>query len=162
MKLLLLITVSSALILSGCATSIENCDPTTGDVNIITKFNCKYSGTYDQRIVQKEEVLEHEKVLNNEFKAVLAAIENEKQHVNADLKSKQKSQQALSQSINTLLNQAKKKSNNRKGIQNQINAIDKKLKESQNSPNQSTMQKQLELEDLKNQVIDLQKDLDLN
>jgi hypothetical protein len=36
----------SALILAGCATNARDCDPTTGDVSIITKFNCNYSGTW--------------------------------------------------------------------------------------------------------------------
>ncbi|WIE09586.1 hypothetical protein [Providencia rettgeri] len=161
MKLLPLITLGSVLVLSGCATNVEDCDPTTGDVNIITKFNCKYSGTYDKRIELKQEKLEHEKVLNNEFKAVFAAIENEKRQVNADLKSQQKSQQALNDSINNLLNQARAKSKNSKSIQNQIYSIDQKMKENQNAPERSVMQKQLELESLKNQVLDLQKDLDL-
>ena len=30
----------SALLLAGCATNARDCDPTAGDVSIITKFNC--------------------------------------------------------------------------------------------------------------------------
>lgn len=161
MKILPLLAAISVLLLAGCASNVEDCDPTTGDVSIIKKFNCKYSGTYDKRVEMKEQTLSHEKELNTEFKAVLAAIDNEKSLVNADLKTQQASQKALNQSVSNLLNKARSKSKNRKDIQGQITSIDKQLKENQNSKNPSTMQKQLELENLKNQVMDLQSDLDL-
>lgn len=109
MKFLPLSLVGMTLLLSGCVTNPADCDPTTGDVSIITKFNCNYSGTYDNRIEQKQAILANEKALNTEFRAVLAAIEKEKQQTNASLKSKQASQQALNQSMNNLLNQIRQK-----------------------------------------------------
>lgn len=161
MKLLPLLAAAAALLLAGCASTVEECDPTTGDVSLIKKFNCKYSGTYDKRVDMKEQTLAHEKELNTEFKAALAAIEKEKSLVNADLRTQQASQKALNQSMNNLLVQARAKSKNHSDIQARINTIEKQLKESQNSPEQSTMEKQLELENLKNQVMDLQTDLGL-
>ncbi|ATN01575.1 hypothetical protein I4899_03915 [Proteus cibarius] len=149
------------LLLSGCVTNPADCDPTTGDVSIITKFNCNYSGTYDNRIEQKQAILANEKALNTEFRAVLAAIEKEKQQTNASLKSKQASQQALNQSINNLLNQIRQKTKGQNDIQKQINEIDRQMKATQNNPSKSVMQKQLELDNLQNQVLSLQSDLGL-
>lgn len=161
MKLLPLLAAGTALLLAGCASTPEECDPTTGDVSLIRKFNCKYSGTYDKRVDMKEQTLAHEKELNTEFKSALAAIEKEKSLVNADLKTRQVNRQELNQSVNNLLAQARVKSKNRADIQTRINTIEKQLNESQNSPDKSTMEKQLELENLKNQVTDLQSDLGL-
>ncbi|WP_337236323.1 hypothetical protein [Proteus faecis] len=161
MKLLPLSLVGISLLLSGCVTNPADCDPTTGDVSIITKFNCNYSGTYDNRIEQKQAILANEKALNTEFKAVFAAIEKEKQQTNASLKSKQASQQALNQSMNNLLNQIRQKTKGQIDIQKQINEIDKQMKAAQNNPSKSVMEKQLELENLQNQVINLQSDLGL-
>ncbi|MBG2913901.1 hypothetical protein F9282_18885 [Proteus terrae subsp. cibarius] len=149
------------LLLSGCVTNPADCDPTTGDVSIITKFNCNYSGTYDNRIEQKQAILANEKALNTEFRAVLAAIEKEKQQTNASLKSKQASQQALNQSMNNLLNQIRQKTKGQNDIQKQINEIDRQMKATQNNPSKSVMQKQLELDNLQNQVLSLQSDLGL-
>ena len=161
MKLLPLSLVGISLLLSGCVTNPADCDPTTGDVSIITKFNCNYSGTYDNRIEQKQAILANEKALNTEFKAVFAAIEKEKQQTNASLKSKQASQQALNQSMNNLLNQIRQKTKGQNDIQKQINEIDKQMKSAQNNTSKSVMEKQLELENLQNQVINLQSDLGL-
>lgn len=161
MKFLTLSLVGMTLLLSGCVTNPADCDPTTGDVSIITKFNCNYSGTYDNRIEQKQAILANEKALNTEFRAVLAAIEKEKQQTNASLKSKQASQQALNQSINNLLNQIRQKTKGQNDIQKQINEIDRQMKATQNNPSKSVMQKQLELDNLQNQVLSLQSDLGL-
>ncbi|MCM2368389.1 MULTISPECIES: hypothetical protein [Proteus] len=161
MKFLPLSLVGMTLLLSGCVTNPADCDPTTGDVSIITKFNCNYSGTYDNRIEQKQAILANEKALNTEFRAVLAAIEKEKQQTNASLKSKQASQQALNQSMNNLLNQIRQKTKGQNDIQKQINEIDRQMKATQNNPSKSVMQKQLELDNLQNQVLSLQSDLGL-
>lgn len=161
MKFLPLSLIGMTLLLSGCVTNPADCDPTTGDVSIITKFNCNYSGTYDNRIEQKQAILANEKALNTEFRAVLAAIEKEKQQTNASLKSKQASQQALNQSMNNLLNQIRQKTKGQNDIQKQINEIDRQMKATQNNPSKSVMQKQLELDNLQNQVLSLQSDLGL-
>lgn len=161
MKFLPLSLVGMTLLLSGCVTNPADCDPTTGDVSIITKFNCNYSGTYDNRIEQKQAILANEKALNTEFRAVLAAIEKEKQQSNASLKSQQASQQALNQSMNNLLNQIRQKTKGQNDIQKQINEIDRQMKATQNNPSKSVMQKQLELDNLQNQVLSLQSDLGL-
>lgn len=55
MKFLPLSLAGITLLLSGCVTNPADCDPTAGDVSIITKFNCNYSGTYDNRIEQKKQ-----------------------------------------------------------------------------------------------------------
>ncbi|MEQ4924611.1 hypothetical protein [Proteus hauseri] len=161
MKRLPLSLVGMTLLLSGCVTNPADCDPTTGDVSIITKFNCNYSGTYDNRIEQKKAILGNEQALNTEFKAVLAAIEKEKQQSNADLKTQQANQRALNQSMNNLLSQIRQKTKGQSDIQKQIDDIDKRMKAVQNNPSKSVMEKQLELEGLQNKVLDLQSDLGL-
>ncbi|MEI9533538.1 hypothetical protein [Moellerella wisconsensis] len=161
MKLLSIFILSSVLLLAGCVTNPADCDPTTGDVSLLTKFNCNYSGTYDSRIEQKQAIFDNEKALNSEFKAIYAAIEHEKAQSNASVKSKQKSQTSLNNSVNNLLGQIKQKTKGRADIQKQISNIENKMQETQNNPSKSVMEKQLELESLRGQVFDLQSDLGL-
>ncbi|MEA9391543.1 hypothetical protein SJI19_13490 [Acerihabitans sp. TG2] len=149
--------------LSGCASSMSDCDPTTGDVSIVSKFNCRYSGTYDQRVNVKQQTLTHEQALNHEFKAVLAAIEQEKNQSNSSLKSRQASADQLNRSMNTLLTQLKQKAAGQKKYQKQINDLQTSLDQAQQQqPSQSVLDKQLQLEDLRSQVSSLQQDLELN
>lgn len=149
----------SALLLAGCATNARDCDPTAGDVSIITKFNCNYSGTWDKRVEQKQQTLQHEQQLNKEFNAVYAAIEQEKQQSNASVASKRKSQQALQRSMNNLIAQLKQKNAGRADVQKQIAALENKMKEAQNRPSASEMEKQMELQKLQGQLSELQQTL---
>ena len=148
-----------ALLLSGCATDARDCDPTTGDVNIVTKFNCNYSGTWDKRVDAKKSTLAHEQVLNVEFKAVNDAIEKEKAQSNASVASKRQSQQALQNSLNKLVAQLKTKTAGRADAQKQVAALEKSIKEAQNRPSDSEMQKQMELQKLQGQLAELQSTL---
>ena len=161
MKRLAGLLLPSVLILSGCVTNIDDCDPTTGDVSIITKFNCKYSGTYDKRVEMKQAVLANEQQLNSQFKAIYDAIEQEKRQSNATVAQKRASQKKLNQSVQNLLGELKQKTAGQSDIQKQISDIENKMKSSANNPDASVMQKQLELESLRNQVLDLQSDLGL-
>lgn len=156
MRYLLLI---GTLLLAGCVTNPRDCDPTTGDVNIVTKFNCNYSGTWDKRVEEKTGTLQHEQELNKEFKAVYAAIEQEKAQSNASVASKRKAQQDLERSMNNLMAQLKKKSAGRADMQKQVNDLEKRMKEAQNTPSASSMQKQMELQQLKEQLNELQSTL---
>ncbi|AOR63655.1 hypothetical protein [Pectobacterium wasabiae] len=155
-----LLPVFTALLLAGCVTNPQSCDPTTGDVNIVTKFNCNYSGTWDQRVTEKQQTLQHEQALNKEFNAVYAAIEQEKTQSNASVTAKRKSQQELQRSMNNLVAQLKKKSAGRADAQKEIAALEKSMKEAQNRPSESEMQKQMELQKLQGQLTGLQKMLE--
>lgn len=151
-----LLLAVGTLLLSGCATDARDCDPTTGDVSIITKFNCNYSGTWDKRVDAKQNTLAHEKVLNAEFKAVNEAIEKEKAQSNASVASKRQSQQALQTSLNKLVAQLKTKTAGRADAQKQVADLEKSIKEAQNRRSDSEMQKQMELQKLQGQLADLQ------
>ncbi|MFZ4833133.1 hypothetical protein [Rouxiella sp. Mn2063] len=159
MQLRYLPLLASIVVLSGCATNAADCDPTTGDVSIITKFNCNYSGTYDKRVESKQQTLSNEQALNTEFKAVYAAIEQEKNQVHGDVASKQATYNALNKSMSNLLAQLKKKSAGQAKYQKQIAELETSLKQ-QNTPSKSVMEKQMELEDLRSQVASLQQALE--
>ncbi|OTA20365.1 hypothetical protein Xbed_01591 [Xenorhabdus beddingii] len=154
-----LIMLAAGMVLTGCVTNAKECDPTLGDMSLIAKFNCNYSGTWDQRVVEKEKELQHEQALNKEFKAVYAAIEREKKAGKANLESKRRSQTALHKSLNHLLNQLKTKSVGKANMEKQIAELEDRLRNVSNQPSQSEMQKQLELQQLQSQLNKLQNSL---
>ena len=152
--------VIGVLLLSGCATDVKQCDPTTGDVNIITKFNCNYSGTWDKRVEQKQKTLQHEQALNKEFNEVYAAIAQEQAQSDASVASKRQTQQALDRSLNNLVAKLKTKTAGKAAAQKQLAELEQSMKASQNQPSQSVMQKQMELQKLQGQLNTLQQTLD--
>lgn len=156
----ILIVALAVALISGCSTNARDCDPTTGDVSIITKFNCNYSGTWDQRVEDKQHTLQHEQALNKEFKAVYDAISSQQQQVSGQVASKRQSQQALDRSLDRLIAQLKAKSKGKTAAQNQLAELQQTRESLRNSPSASVMQKQLELQKLQNQVKELQETLD--
>ncbi|MBI6549587.1 hypothetical protein H8A87_12885 [Xenorhabdus sp. VLS] len=154
-----LVMLAASMALTGCVTNAKDCDPTLGDMSIIAKFNCNYSGNWDQRVVEKEKELQHEQALNKEFNAVYGAIEREKKAGKVSLESKKRSQAALQKSLNGLLSQLKTKAAGKAKMEKQIAELEKRLRDAQNQPSQSEMQKQLELQQLQNQLSELQDSL---
>ncbi|WMV71544.1 hypothetical protein [Xenorhabdus griffiniae] len=154
-----LVMLAAGVALAGCVTKTKDCDPTLGDMSIIAKFNCNYSGTWDQRVVEKEQELQHEQALNKEFKAIYEAIEREKKSGKESLESKKRSHTALQKSINSLLGQLKTKSAGKVKMEKQIAELEQRLHNLQNQPSPSEMQKQLELQQLQSQLNELQNSL---
>lgn len=156
-KILPLSVLSSIIFLSGCATDVKDCDPNSGDVSIVTKFNCQYSGTYQKRIDDKKVVLANETALNAEFKSVMAELEQEIANQQTDLKQASKTNNALKNRLNAVLADLKNKTTDNADMQQRINAIQNEI-ENQN-PNASVIEKQLQLEDLKAKLTNLEQDL---
>lgn len=162
MRIFPLATIVMIATLTGCASSPSECDPTAGDASIVSKFNCRYSGTYDQRVAAKQQTLSHERALNAEFKAVYAAIEQEKNQTDGDVNRRRASYNQLNRSMDTLLAQLKLKAAGQQKYQRQIGELESSMKQARRqAPSQSVLEKQLLLENLRGQVSSLQQDLDL-
>ncbi|MCC8366734.1 hypothetical protein J8V57_10615 [Xenorhabdus sp. PB61.4] len=157
MRVLMILLMNVVLV--GCVTNAQECDPTKGDMSIIAKFNCNYSGTWDQRVAEKEKVLQHEKILNKEFKAAYEALEQERKTARATLESKRRTQAVLQKSLSNLVNQLKIKAAGKAQMEKQVADLEKRIRESQQRPAQSEMQKQMELQQLQNQLHELQDSL---
>ena len=46
---------SSMILLAGCATSPEQCDPYNRDASLVAKFSCDTSGAYRAQVEQREQ-----------------------------------------------------------------------------------------------------------
>lgn len=139
---------------------MEDCDPTTGDVSFVRKFNCKYSGTYDQRVQEKERVLANEQEANKQFREVYNAIEKEKTQTRKSKQAAEAEYAALNKSLQKLLDDLRTQTTGQKALQQQIDETENKLQEL-NKPGTSVMDKQLKLEQLRQEVSSLQKELGL-
>lgn len=152
--------LSSTLLLAGCATDVKDCDPNAGDVSIVTKFNCQYSGTYQQRIDDRKVVLENETALNAEFKATMADLEKEIAAQRSDLNQANATNAALKARLNQLLATLKSKTTDNAQIQKSINQIQDDIENA--NPNASVIEKQVQLEELKSKLSSLESDLGLS
>ena len=159
-KISFIFLFSPWLLLTGCSTTPEQCDPTNTNIGIMDKISCNYSGNYQARIDKKEQILENEKRANAQFREIYATIERQKNSTSLSVKQKQTQLQKLKTELTQLTNEVKQKAKNRDDLQAQVNDIEQQLKKVNNS-NSSELEKQLELDKLNKKLQQLQKALNL-
>lgn len=159
-KISVLFLLSPLLLITGCSTTPEQCDPTNTNIGIMDKISCNYSGNYQARIDKKEQILENEKRANAQFREIYATIESQKNSTSLSVKQKQAQLQKLKKELTQLTNEVKQKAKNRDDLQAQVNDIEQQLKKVNNS-NSSELEKQVELDKLNKKLQQLQKALNL-
>lgn len=159
-KISVLFLLSPLLLITGCSTTPEQCDPTNTNIGIMDKISCNYSGNYQARIDKKEQILENEKRANAQFREIYATIERQKNSTSLSVKQKQAQLQKLKKELTQLTNEVKQKAKNRDDLQAQVNDIEQQLKKVNNS-NSSELEKQVELDKLNKKLQQLQKALNL-
>ena len=159
-KISIIFLLSPLLLITGCSTTPEQCDPTNTNIGIMDKISCNYSGNYQARIDKKEQILENEKRANAQFREIYATIERQKNSTSSSVKQKQAQLQKLKKELTQLTNEVKQKAKNRDDLQAQVNDIEQQLKKVNNS-NSSELEKQVELDKLNKKLQQLQKALNL-
>ena len=159
-KISFIFLFSPWLLLTGCSTTPEQCDPTNTNIGIMDKISCNYSGNYQARIDKKEQILENEKRANAQFREIYATIESQKNSTSLSVKQKQAQLQKLKTELTQLTSEVKQKAKNRDDLQAQVNDIEQQLKKVNNS-NSSELEKQVELDKLNKKLQQLQKALNL-
>lgn len=92
---------ASAFLLSACATSIEDCDPSV-DNGFFGKIGCSVSGTYAKRVELKE--AQNAKLLeqNKELAAIHEKLENDNRLLTGTVAQREKALNELKANVNAL------------------------------------------------------------
>lgn len=155
-----LVTVA-LLTLGGCAVNPADCDPTNRDASIIAKTRCTTSGAYQVRVDEKQKILLDEQRMNVLFRDVYNAVEKEKGEVRSELQNKRSDYSALKRSLNALLGELKTKAKGNQQIEGEIAALEKDLANIQTQDSPVVVQKQAQLDELRNRVVELEQGLGL-
>lgn len=115
--------LSSLLVLTGCATTSADCDPSNRSASLFTKMSCDSSGGYRQKVNDQEQQLQRNQELNALSHQILTDMESRKLRSNTTLAQEQADQQALKASLSQLVAQLKVKGGNQVGLQQQISAL---------------------------------------
>ena len=159
-KISLILLLSPLVLLTGCTTTPEQCDPTNTNIGIMDKISCNYSGNYQARIDKKEQILEDEKRANAQFREIYATIEKQKNSTSLSVKQKQAQLQKLKTELTQLTKEVKDKAKNRDDLQAQVKDIEQQMNKVNNS-NASDIEKQVELDKLNKKLQQLQKALNI-
>lgn len=147
-------------VLSGCATTAADCDPSNKDAGFISKMNCDLGGGYGQRVAQREDEVRAAQAENAQARQVLADLEAQRAAIGATLAEKIKARDALSASVKKLLDQAKAKSQQNADLKRQLAQSEKTLKRPINV-NASDAALEAQIKAKQDEVLKLQKSLGL-
>lgn len=148
--------------LSGCSVNPADCDPTHRDASLIAKTRCTSSGAYQVRVDAKKKILLDEQKANALFRDLYNAVDKEKSEVRAELQSKRSEYGALKRALNALLAELKTKAGDNQQIKGEIQALEQELAQlEQSQSNTSVVQKQAQLDTLRNKVVELEQGLGL-
>ncbi len=151
----------TALTVAGCTVNPADCDPTNRDASLIAKTRCTTSGAYQERVNVKQQILLDEQKTNQLFREVYAAVEKEKSEVSAELRGKRSEYGALKKSLGALLAELKNKAKGNQQIEAEIKALEQELANVQTQDSPAVIQKQAQLDELKNKVVTLEQSLGL-
>ncbi|HGM5581122.1 TPA: hypothetical protein ACKP22_002820 [Pseudomonas putida] len=147
--------------LGGCATTASQCTASDSSASLIGKLNCDYGGGYAEGVRNSEQDLRAAQEQNRQFNQVYDQLSALQTSTRQDLDSQRRQQAALQQSLDGLLATLKKRHGNKADVQQQIAALEQRLKAGQAAPkaNASSAQlqaRQQELKALQQQVSRLQ------
>jgi len=147
------------LILGGCAVNPTECDPRNRDASLYLKAAC--GDEYNKRQVEKQQILLDEQKTNQLFRDLYTALEKEKSEVKTELQGKRAEYNALQKALGALLTEIKTKAKGNQAIEKEIKDLEQQLATitTQNDP--VVMQKQQQLDELKDKAMQLEQNLGL-
>lgn len=156
---LALSTASLLVLLAGCASTPEECDPSQ-DQGFFGKIGCSVSGAYGERINQKEQQLADLTAEHESLVALTNDLVAKDTLVKASYQDRMKELKKVSNEINSIEKSLKEKSALSSDLQMQINDVKNQIANMQSSGSSETLRKkqaqakelQRVLDDLKNQI----------
>lgn len=145
-----------SVLLSGCATTVSECDPAVRK-NTLTTAGCIFSGNYKTRQISLEASLAEEKSIAESQKQIYALLDVERSGVSKSLSSTKAQYKQLNETLNKLIAQISKNSQGNVAIQQKIDMLKSKMSTLDNTT--SSSQKKLALSSLYAEVDSLKKEL---
>ena len=152
------------LLLSGCASSPQDCDPANRDAGLLDKAGCLYGGHYQQRQQERQGILQDEQNANRLFQEAFEILQQESRQVTEDLSSWQASLQRVNASLENMLANIRQQTADNQQIRQQADAIENRLRQLQadldaareGRSTLSTLQRRQQMAELQLKVEDLQ------
>ncbi len=155
----LLCCITLPALLGGCAVSPEQCDPGKND-SFVGALSGNVSGCYAARQEKLESDLAEKQQLNQAFRELAAAIEQEKQRLAGELRGKQADYSALNKSWTVIQARLEQRSVENKALAVQVKRMQEKVSAINQPSDKNQAEKQKLLNDLRRQAAILNEELD--
>lgn len=122
MKLQLMAAACGLVLLNGCATSPQACDPSQ-EASLLTKLSCDAGGGYRSRIDAGEQQVQLDKEENALFRDIQRQIAEQQRATRDELRVTNQQQYELERTIERLMVRLQSRSQDQLGLQHQLNAL---------------------------------------
>lgn len=158
MKTSILLALALPLLAASCVTAPKDCDPNRAD--FFKNTGCLAAGTYEARQARLQSELSQEQGRNRAFREVMAALEEEKAGVKANLSARQSAYNKLDTAWRGLRRDLKQSSAESVALQGQIASIDEQMARRKTAASADSSQKVQERDALQRRLLLLQRELD--
>jgi chromosome segregation ATPase len=102
------VVLSLTVILGGCAVDKAGCDPkAVRDSGLMTKMNCQFSGSYDARAADQDEVLRQKREENANLRQAFRELDSANDLVKLDISARKAKLDSITKSVDSYLQQIK-------------------------------------------------------
>lgn len=102
------VILSLSVLLAGCAVDKAGCDPkAVRDSGLMTKMNCQFSGSYDARAADQDEVLRQKREANASLRQALRDLDSANDLVKLDISARKATLDNITKSVDSYLQQVK-------------------------------------------------------
>lgn len=148
LSLALLSLCGSAFLLAGCTTTAQECDPTQ-DVGFFNKIGCVVSGSYEERVEQKEQTLADLRAETEQLNALIRDIEAQRSSMLNDYDAAQKMLAKTESELQSVRNRLAQKQALSQDLEQKIAAAQQQVDAMQQaSPNQVLLEREAERQEL--------------
>ncbi len=102
------VILSLSVLFAGCAVDKAGCDPkAVRDSGLMTKMNCQFSGSYDARAADQDEVLRQKREANASLRQALRDLDSANDLVKLDISARKATLDNITKSVDSYLQQVK-------------------------------------------------------
>lgn len=156
MKKTILACLIGVLAFTGCTMTPEECDPSS-DPGFFNKIGCTVSGSYSQRVEQKEQNLAKMQDENGHLKKLLEQAQNEQAMLSANRQERQAQLSAIQSELASLRAELDAQSTQNKELAAALQKAQDQAEAMQNSPGQqAVLERRMQLQELKDSLEELE------
>ena len=153
------VVLSLSVVLAGCAVDKAGCDPkAVRDSGLMTKMNCQFSGSYDARAADQDEVLRQKREANASLRQALRDLDSANDLVKLDVAARKAKLDSVTKSVDSYLQQIKASTATNASLQARVAKAQAMADSIKSTPPSDVAGAMKKIEDMQAQITALEKE----